>query len=196
MEKNLKEQADQLMRIKGKTKGSELLSLSRYICQKYGKEKLQLLEKKMEELGYPLEFKKIKSAEWYPESLNVLAFIVAKNLFGWKDLFEVGYETPKFSFGVKIFMRLISPQKVFEEASKTWSKFLDCGKLEPYEYNAKERYAILRLKDYNFHPGMCSYYAGFLKRILDYVQESEKTEVKEIKCTHKGDPYHEFLLKW
>jgi predicted hydrocarbon binding protein len=194
--KSLKEEADQLMKIEGNTKGSEILSLARYISQKYGKESLQVLEKEMEKLGYPLEFNKIRPMEWYRESLNVLAFLVAKKIFGWKDLFEVGYQTPRFSIGVRLFMRLISPKIVFEEANKSWKKFLDVGEIESVEYNEKERYAILRLKNYKFHPEMCQYYAGFFQRMLQYTQKSKNISVEERKCMFKGDPYHEYVLRW
>ena len=193
---SLKEEADKLMRIKGNTKGTEFLTLAKYIRQKYGEEKLHLLERKLKELGYPLVFDEIKPIDWYKESLNVLAFIVAKNLFGWKDLFEVGYDSPKLSIGVQLFMKFISPKRVFKEGSKTWSKFTDVGILEPYEYNEKEKYVIIRLRDFKLHPEMCRYYAGFLLRILQYTQKSKETSIEESKCMFKGDSYHEYVMRW
>lgn len=192
----LKKEADNLMRMKGRTKGSELLTLSSYIRQKYGEQKLKLLEREMERVGYPLKFDEIKPMEWYPESLNVLAMVVAEHLFGWKDLFEIGSFSPKFSIGVKLFMRFVSLERVFKEASKTWRRFLDFGTLKPYEFNEKEKYFILHLKDYKTHPDMCRYYAGFFLRITQYLKKSKKITAEETKCMFRGDPYHEYTIRW
>lgn len=191
-----KEEADKIMEIKGETKGSEYKTLATYILQKYGKEKPLLLEKKLEELGYPLKFDEINPMEWYSESLNVLAVIVAKDLFGLDDLFEFGHDSPKFSIGVKLFMKFSSMKRVFKACSKTWARFIKVGALEPYEFNEKERYLILHLKDYKFHPDMCLYFAGFFLRIAQYTQKSPKITIVETKCMFKGDPYHEYLIKW
>ena len=198
MEKDsdLKKEADRLMQIKGNTKGSEFQTLATYILQKYGKKELGLLEKKMEELGYPLHFDEIDPLKWYPESLNVLAFLVAKHLFGWKDLFEVGYASPKFSVGIRLFMRLSSLERILKETSRTWRKFLDIGTLEFVEYNKKEKYIVIRLKDYKTHPEMCRYYAGFFLSMAKSTQKGKNMTIKETKCMYKGDPYHEYVVRW
>lgn len=196
MKIDLKKEADKLMKIKGGTKGSEFLTLKNYILQKHGKEKVLLLERKMAELGYPLDFDKINIMEWYSESLNVLAMIVAKHLFGWENLFEFGYNSPKFSFGIRLLVKFISLERLFKEASKIWRKFLDVGTLEPREFNRKEKYSIIRLKDYKFHPDSCLYYAGYFLRICKYTQRSKKMTIEETKCMFRGDPYHEYLIRW
>jgi len=198
MEKDsyLKKEADKLMQIKGNTKGSEFETLATYILQKYGKKELGLLEKKMEELGYPLHFDEINLMEWYPESLNVLAIIVAKHLFGWDDLFEFGYVSPKFSVGIRLFMRLSSLERILKETSRTWRKFLDVGTLELVEYNEKEKYTVVRLKDYKLHPDMCRYYAGFFLSMVKYTQKGKNMTIEETKCIYKGAPYHEYVTRW
>lgn len=191
-----KKEADKLMLIKGDTKGSELRTLSNYIQEKEEKGQLAIIEEKMEELGYPLRFDEIKTMEWYPESLNVLAMIIARDLFGWKNLFEFGNASPDFSFGTKLFFKFSSPKKVFDKMSKSWRKFMDVGMLEPVAYNKKEKYMTLRLKDYMFHPAMCDYFAGFFLRIGQYVIKSKKINIKETKCMFKGNPYHEYVIRW
>jgi len=157
----LKKEADKLMQIKGNTRGSDFKSLAAYILQKYGEKEVLLLEKKMEELGYPLHFNELDPLKWYPEGLNVLAIITAKHLFGWKDLFEVGCASMKLSVGIRLFVRLSSLERILKEASRTWRKFMDIGALEFVEYNKKEKYAVARIKDYKTHPDMCRFYAGF-----------------------------------
>lgn len=191
-----KEEADRLMRIKGMTKGSEILTLGRYVEAKYGKKGLELLEKKMEELGYPLYFNQIRPAYWYSEGHNILAMIVAKEIFGWKDLFDLGYQSPVFSFGAKVFIKFLPLSLFCNKVPKIWRKFVDVGNLEIAELNEKEKYCIIRLSDYMFHPEMCSYYAGFFLRMGELVIKGKKFRIEEIKCMYKGDPYHEYLVKW
>jgi len=193
---NFKKEADRLMQIKGRTKGSEFKSLGAYILQRYGEKELLLLEKKMAELGYPLHFNEIDPLKWYSESLNVLALIVAKHLFGWKDLFEVGYTSTKFSVGMRLFMRLSSLERILKETSRTWRKFLDVGTLELVEYNKKEKYTAVRLRDYKTHPDMCRYYAGFFLSVVKYTQKGKNMTMEETKCMYKGDPYHEYVARW
>jgi len=193
---SLKKEADRLMKIKGNTRGSDFKSLGAYILQKYGEKELLLLEKKMEELGYPLHFNEIDPLKWYSESLNVLAIIVAKHLFGWKDLFEIGYASPQFSVGIRLFIRLSSLERILKETSRTWRKFLDVGTLEFVEYNKKEKYAVIRLKDYKTHPDMCRYYVGYFLRIVEYTQKGKNMTMEETKCMYKGDPYHEYVARW
>ena len=191
-----KEEADKLMKIRGKTKGSELLTLKKYIEAKYGREGVKKLEKKMTELGYPLYFDEIKPAHWYPEALNILAMIAAKEMFNWKDLFEIGYNSPVFSFGVKVFIKFLPLSLFLKEVPKIWRKFVDVGTLEISQFNEKEKYIIIRFKDYKFHSEMCRYYEGFFLRISEYVIKSGKVTIEETKCIYKGDPFHEFIVKW
>ena len=192
----LKKEADKLMRIKGNTRGSDFQSLGAYILQKYGEKELLLLEKKMEELGYPLYFNEIDPLKWYSESLNVLAIIVAKHLFGWKDLFEIGCASMKLSVGMRLFMRLSSLERILKETSRIWRKFLDIGTLEFVEYNKKEKYAVVRLRDYKTHPDMCRFYAGFFLSVVKCTQKGKNMTIKETKCMYKGDPYHEYVARW
>jgi hypothetical protein len=191
-----KEEADRLMKIKGKTKGSEFLTLKKYIKAKYGKEKVKELEKKMAELGYPLHFDEIRPAHWYPEALNDLAMIVAKETFNWKDLFEFGYNSPIFSFGLKVLVKFLPLPLFLKEFPKIWRKFVDVGTIEIPQFSEKEKYVIVRLKNYKFHPEMCRYFEGFFLRMSEYFIKSEKITIKETKCIHKDDPYHEFIVKW
>ncbi len=194
----LKKEADELMKIPGDTKGSEFITLRDYIKEKYGEKEVKLLEKSVKKLGYDLDFDEIDPLKWYPEALNILGILVAKKLFKWNadDIFNFGNASPKFSFGVKLFVKLISLKKVFEEVGKSWNKFMKVGILEPYVYDEKNKYLILRLKNYKFHPVMCSYFAGFFLRFAQYTVKSKKITVKETACPYKGGPWHEYIVKW
>lgn len=192
----LKEQADTLMKIKGHTKGSEILTTRNYIQAIYGEEGVRKLEKKMAEIGYPVVFDEIRPAHWYQESLNVLINIVAKSLFGWQDLYELGYNSPVFSFGVRVFIKYLPLSLFVREVPKAWRKFLDVGSLEVSEFNKKKKYVILSLKDYNFHREMCRYFEGFFLRLAEYFIKSEEITIEEIECSYKGGSAHKFKIKW
>ncbi len=192
----LKKEARELMKIKGNTKGSELLTLKKYIEARYGKEGVEELEKKMAELGYPLNFNEIKPNRWYLEALNDLAMIVAKEIFGWPDLFEFGYNSPAFSFGIRILIKFLPLPLFLKEFPKVWRKFVDVGAIEIPRFSEKEKYVIVWLKDYKFHPQMCRYFEGLFLRMSEFFIKSKKITIEETKCVFKGDNFHEFIVKW
>ena len=195
-----KEEVKKLMRIKGETKGSELVSFAKYIREKRGEEGLRMVEKKMEELGHPFHFDTASEmGRWYPESINVLSILVAKHLFGWdkEDIFNFGYNSAKYSFILKIFVKyFVSFRMVFEGAPKYWRKFLNVGEIEIVEFNEEKKYLILRIINYMFHPIMCDYYAGFFKRIAENSVKSENVKSEETRCSYRGEPYHEYRISW
>ena len=196
---SLKEEAAKLMQLEGNVRGEVFLDNAAYIKYREGEEGLILVEEKLAELGYPLKFTAFTSLKWYPESLSVLVILVAKEIFNWSedDLFEMGNSVPKFSFIVKMLMgHFISPKKCFEESPKYWKSHFDFGELEAAEFNEKEKYLKVRVKGYKFHPFICACHAGYFLRIAQFVLQGEKITIKETKCIHKGDPYHEYLISW
>jgi len=196
---NLKEEMAQLIQIKGNVRGEVLRANAAYIKYREGEEGLILIEEKLEELGYPLKFKGFKSLKWYPESLSVLIILIAKDIFNWKngDIFEMGNSAPKYSFIVQLLMRhFLSPRKCFEESPKYWKAHFDFGELETVEFNEKEKYLIVRVKGYQFHPLICIYHSGYFLRIAQFVIKSQKITIDEVKCIYKGDSCHEYLIKW
>jgi hypothetical protein len=195
----LKKEAERLMKIEGNIKGAALKTHALYIRKRIGKKGVKLIEEKLKELGYPFEFEKIKPFDWYPEGLNVLILLVIKELFNFtdKDIFEMGNNTPKTSFLAKLFMKyFVSMDKILEEAPHYWRKYFDFGELEIKEYNKKEKYVVFRVKDYKFHPLKCIFHAGYFLRVAQFVLESKKISIKERKCFFKGDPFHEYEIKW
>lgn len=199
-QKSLQDEIDILMKKKGNTKGSELITFARYIEEKYGKDGVKAIETKLRELGYPFKFDDVKAlGEWYPEALNVSAILIARDLFKWtkSDFFKFGYDSPKYSFLVKVLIKYFVTLKTFESESRTyWSKFMDFGELEWAEINEAKKYVVLRLKGYDMHPDMCEYYRGFFLKMSENVVKGENVKVEETRCIYKGDPYHELLVTW
>jgi len=194
-----KQEADRLMQNSCQTRGEEIFELAVIIKKKYGDEGIRKVEEKLSEWGYPTSLSQVRFADWYPEGLNVLLILAAREVFGWtdEDIFDYGKRMPKFSFGVKLFIKyFVSPKKTFELCSEYWQKFVTCGEIEPVEINETEKYCILRLKNYQFHPVMCHYFRGYFLAIAENAQKGEKMTIKETKCMFRGDPYHEYLMRW
>jgi len=188
-----------LMKVPGNVRGTVFRTHAEYIRYRQGEEGVKAVEKKLKELGYPLKFKEFRHLGWYPEALSVLVIITAKELFNWtkSDIFDMGNSAPKYSFIVRLLMKtFLSIRRCFEETPKYWKKHYDFGVLEPYEINEKEKYVIVRLKEYKFHPIICIYFTGYFLRVTQFVLKNTKITSEETKCMFKGDPYHEFLVKW
>lgn len=195
----LKQEVGRLIKIKGNIRGVVFHSHATYIRYREGEKGIRAVEEKLKELGYLLNFKEIKKMEWYPEALSVLVILVAKEIFNWNnsDIFEMGNSAPKYSFIIgSLIKHFLSLKKVFEEVPKHWRKHFDFGEMESYKINEKEKYIVLRIKGYKFHPIICIYHAGYFLRIAQLSIESEKITIKETKCMFKGDSYHEYIIKW
>ena len=196
---SLKEELKEIMKItKGKVRGAAIQTHVYYIQEKKGKMGVRMVEEKLRELGCFIELNKIKAMEWYPTGFADLVIVVAKKIFNWtdKDVFDMGNNAPKYSFIVRLLMKyFLSPQRVFKESPKYWRKHFTSGVLETQQFNEKEKYMVVRLK-HRCHPTLCTFYRGYFLRIAQYTIKSEKITIEETKCMTKGEPYHEFIIKW
>lgn len=196
---NLKKEADELMKIKGNSRGEILRTHAVYIKYRKGEEGIETIEEKMKEIGYPVRFREIKPMGWYPEALGVLIILVAKEIFNWSepDIFDMGKSAPKCSFIIKLLLKhFISLEKAFREASKIWTKQFDFGEFEPYKIDEKEKYLIIRVKGHKFHSLVCTFWRGYILQLTQYVIQSKKITIEETKCIFRGGPYHEYVVSW
>jgi len=194
-----KEGVVKIMQIPGNVRGGVLQADIDFIQKKEGKEGVRLVEEAMVDLGYRFNFKKIELGEWYPEAMSVLTILVARDLFDWseKDIFDMGYSAPTSSFISKILMRyFLSLKRFIEEVPTYWRKHFDFGELEPHDFSEEKKYIVLREKDYKFHPLMCVYHTGYYLRVAQFAIKSSDITIEETKCVFKGDPYHEYVIKW
>lgn len=197
--KTTKEEIKKLIKIPGKVRGQVFLTDFAYIREKKGEEGIKLLKKKMTEWDDPIDYDRIEAIDWYPLGLRVVSLLAIKEVFNWeeKQIFDLGNAAPKFSFIVKMLMKTFSSlEKVFNESPKYWQRHYTKGVFENYKVDLKKKYVILRLKDFKIHPILCSFYAGYFLGITQYAIKSEEITIKETKCSFKGDPYHEYLIKW
>ena len=198
MSETLKESADRLMAVKGNVRGEKFRTHAAYINEREGDEGLRAIEKKMEEMGYPFKFEDVHSLTWYPVGYSPLIMILAKTLFNWtdKDILDMGYSAPKYSFLFKMALRwVISVERTCKEAPKYWRKHYDFGQIEAVHVDTNKKQVVARLSGFKLDPIMCPYLQGYILRMLQYVIK-EEARVEENKCIHKEDDYEEYIITW
>lgn len=198
-QKSLKQIADEVVKVKGNVKGEVFHTHERYIRYRKGEEGIRAVEQKLEELGYPLKFKEIKPLKWYRDAYSILVIITAYKIFNWteSDIFDMGQSAPAYSLIVKLLTKyFISPRIGYEAAPKYWKKHFDFGKMETPEFNDKEKYCVVRLKEYKFHPIICVFLSGYFVTFGRMVLQGKNVTIEEPKCMHRGDSYHEWVVRW
>ncbi|OGZ17617.1 MAG: hypothetical protein A2Z78_00485 [Candidatus Nealsonbacteria bacterium RBG_13_36_15] len=194
-----KTEIEEIIKNKGEVIGASFKEDLEFILEKEGKEGLKKLEEEMKKLGYPIDFKKIKSFQWYPLSLNMLYLVVAKDVFDWPDdLFrENGRFSARISLIARIMMKyIISLERCFNEAGNFWQKYYTVGRLTTENFDKKNRTAFLVLKDFTGHPVFCHVLEGYFWQVISYVVPKEKLKVKEIECIFKEGKTHKFQVTW
>jgi len=194
-----KESIEKIMQIPGNVRGGIIQAELDFIQKKEGEEGLEAVKKRMAELGYPIDIKKIRVGNWYPEALSVSIILVTRDLFNWreKDIFDLGYYIPTSSFISKILMKyFLSLKRFLDEVPRYWQKHFDFGQLEFHEFSEEKQYIILREKGYKFHPLMCVYHQGYYRRVAEFVIKSPQITIEETKCMFRGAPYHEYVIRW
>ncbi|MDD5433773.1 MAG: hypothetical protein PHE77_03945 [Candidatus Pacebacteria bacterium] len=190
-------EADRLMKIPGTQKGAVLRSHLAAIKNHAGEEGLAKIEKALVELGYPVTLQEVRATKEYPEAQTALISLLCQKLLGYTDadIFVQAVEASKLSFFSQLLMRTFtSLERVLKNAPHYWKKHVSIGDLECSEFNKKEKFAIIRLRNYKLHPVVCLSLAGYFVGMFRYVQPS--ANIKETKCIHKGDQYHEFKVTW
>lgn len=197
-EEQFKEEVRILMGKKGNVKGEAFKSHQAFIISKEGESGFKKVEEKLIELGHPIDFAKIEANKMYPAPLAVLVVLVAKKIFNWDD--EVIKESGKFnlknSFIMKMFLRyFVSPQSIPKFLPNFWRKEYDFGEVESVKSENDNQF-IVRIKDYDLHPINCTAFIGIGEETLKYVTRGKRIIVKETKCNHRGDDYHEYVVTW
>jgi len=195
-----KETIDNLMKIKGGARGVVLKTDEEYILKEKGKQGIMQLEKKLEELGHPIKYSQIKTMSFYPVGLRVLSLLAIREVFNFSDeeIRKIGIFATKTSLIIRLFTKYFLSMRrvVMKESPKMWSKHWTIGKLVPVELNEKQKYAVIRVEEFNLDPLYCIYLEGYFTGIVQMLAKASKIDSQETKCAFKGDPYHEFTVKW
>ena len=194
-----KEEVKNLMKKKGEARGVVFNTDMQYILNKKGELGLKKVEQKLKEWSYPIDYEKVRNMEWYPIGLRALSLLAVKEVFNWKDkeIEDMGYFAPTYSFIVKLLMKyLLTLEQTYEKSPSYWTKHYNVGELKVPEYNEKEKYCVLQLWDFKIHPVMCSYYTGYFHKIAELGARQKITGIRKTKCMFWGDAYHEYLIRW
>ncbi len=195
-----KETIDKLMEIKGEGRGVVLKTDEEYVLKEKGKEGLEKVEKRLEELGHPIKYDQIKTMDFYPVGLRVLSLLVIKEIFnfGDEDIRKMGTFATKMSLIIRLFTQyfLSVRRVVMKESPKMWNKHWTVGRLVPVELDEKKKYAVIRVEGFDLHPVYCVYLKGYFAGIVQMLIKAPNIDSQETKCAFKGDPYHEFTVRW
>lgn len=193
------EEINKILSTQGEVRGVVFKTDRRYITDKAGEEGVQKVEEELKKMKCPFDYEEeADNMSFYPIGMRALSIIAISRAFelSKEDIYQMGYQAPKFSLMIKFFMRyFLSPEKIMEKAGEMWEKHYTVGKLEPVEMNTEERSLIARLYDVNLHPAMCDYLRGYFSSVIK-MGVGEETKGEEISCIHEGGEYHEFKVTW
>ena len=192
-----KEEFDELMSLEGKVRASGVKNNTEFVFKEEGKDGLKRLEETMAKLDYPIKYRDIKPADFCPIGFLAVTLLVIKRLFNYdnKKFQEMGKFQARSSFITRVLMKFASIERSLKEVTKAWSRYNTIGELKIVEYDREKRYVILRIKNFRCHPLQCQIFIGLFSALPKMIIRTEAT-CEEIKCIHKGDEYHEFLIKW
>ena len=194
-----KEELDELIKIKGEMRGITIKPGTEFVLREEGEEGLKELGDTMAELGYPIEYKKMKPLDLYPMGLIAISLLTTKRFFNYDDkkFQEMGRFCAKVPFLVRVFImgRVFSINRIMKEAPRMWKKYFTVGEFKVIELNEEKKYIVSRLENFVLHPLYCKVFGGFISAICKMIVKNPVT-CEETKCVHRGDNYHEFLLKW
>ena len=188
-----------LIKIPGKTRGVGFHTDTEYVREKKGEKGLIAVKEELINLGCPIDYENIKITGWYPVGLRAVSVLAIKKVFNWsdKEIEDMGNTAPKYSFIVRLLMKyFLTFSMTHKQGSNYWVKHYTVGKLEPSNYDLEKKYYTVRVKDFKIHPILCIYLGGYIVRIGQFLLIGKNFKVKETKCMFKGDPYHEYVVRW
>lgn len=194
-----KEIAKKFMEIEGETRGFNIKHDGDYILYTRGKEALEKLERELERLGYPTNYKKIKGMDFVPAGLKAISLLAIKKTFnvGDEEIRKVCAFGAKAPLIMKLFMKYIySVQRVMKNTQKLWKIYWTVGDFIGVEYNEKEKRIILRIENFDLDPIFCRCIEGYLASSGEIVLGVKNIICKEKECSFEGGKYHEFLINW
>jgi len=195
-----KQLAKKLLGIKGEARGLLLRDDLRFVLKEKGEEGIEKVEKELEKLGYPLDYKKIETFRFYPVGLRVLSLLAIKQAFNWKDSQIKGMcrAATGGSIILKSYTKFFGSQiSAIKVGPKLYHAYFTVGKMEISEYDPEKKVTVLELtKELTFHSILCLCTEGYFEGLIKMVTGAKKIKCKEIKCVLKGDDCHQFEITW
>ena len=202
IKESFKETIERLNEMKGKIRGCCLKTMVDFLLKSEDKKLLPDIQSKLAEYGFEEDLREVKILDWYPISYIIASFFSFYEVLDWgeEEIKQAGRNCPKSSalimFRISTSIYVISMERAFAMLPSAYKKLVDFGSLEASELNKGERYFTARIKDFPVHPLYCKFIEGFGEGLWEVLTSSEEISCKERKCSFRGDPYHEFILKW
>ncbi len=193
-----KEEFDRLMEVKVKVRGNGPKNIANFILKRKGEVGLKMVSDTINRLGYALNYEKMRGLDFYPIGLVAVSLLISQKLFdfGDEEFQQMGELDAKSTTLTRIFIKyFVSLDKAVKAAPTMWRTYNTAGDLRVVEYNKGKKYIILRIENFVLHPLHCQYLIGYFRGVIQMIMGTADV-CQETKCVHRGDEYHEFLLKW
>lgn len=191
--------AAELMEIKGECRGVNLKNDADFVLKKKGKEGLKMVEKELEQVGCPIEYKKIRALGFYPVGWRIISLLAIKKVFNWTDenIRELGRFATAVSLVLRVYAKFFhSIGAIVKKAPRIWDDYFTMGRLVVPEYDEAKKYAFMEIKDFDLHPIFCRTMEGYFENIVKMLVKAKKVKCRETKCTFEGQKDHQFHITW
>ncbi len=166
-----------------------------FVKEKYGKEGLERMLKKMVELGYngPMRIEEIKLGKWYPIEHNILFLKAYMDLFGERSFRRMAREVPNLTVSNSLAVSWPkNPKVIIMNAGELWRRFFNFGEMRG-EIKGNEGRIIA--KGISVDPILCTFLTEYFHGLME-TSGAEGVMVKHTKCVHRGDEECEWIISW
>ncbi len=188
-----------MVKLDGRVRGSTLNTDAAFVESREGREGLHKVEAAFRQLGYPLQYRRIKNMGWYPLCLRVLSLSIIRDVLrlGEGGVREMGDVAPKFSFLVRIGMNSVGlPTIVLKNIPVYWRAHYSVGDMAVSEVNEQDGFLTVRLTHFKIHSILCQYFEGYFRRLMQFSFTDDVVDCTETKCVFKGSDVHEYRISW
>ncbi len=193
-----KEAIDEMLNSPGEVRGKVIRADESFILEKGGEEKLEQVQKELEDMSSPFSYREVKNEKFYPCGKKVLSLLAISRVFNMdkrkvKEMGEFSFVRPPLFY---LFVKLFGVKSVLKKILKKWRRNYTIGRLEIEGINERKREVIFRLYNFNLHPVFCDYMCGYLEGVGKAMGKNEAS-CRETECYFKGESFfHQFVLKW
>ena len=195
---DLKIEAEEILKIQGHERGTDIKYLVNYAKLKKGEEGHRQIVEALRAIGYELpDIDKLDNMEWIPASLPTIYMVAMAKVFEWteQDLVDMGKSLMSYSTIMRVFVKFfVSPLQTFKAGAKRWNIHYDFGHGEVTDFTGHS--LVFRLSNFKKHKATCYYLLGFFTTIVELGTGSKNVKTIERKCVFNGDDCHEFYFSW
>lgn len=194
-----KELVQELMKLEGEARGMHFKNDADFILKEKSEADLKKVEEELEKNGCPIKYKNIKSLGFYPIGWRAISLLVIKKVFSWddEDMRKLGRFATSVSFIIRLYMKFFySIETIVNKAPKIWSEYFTKGELAISDYNKKEKYAIIEIRNFALHPIYCRVLEGYFENLIKMITKTKEAKCQEKKCTFRGQDCHQFKIIW